>query len=264
MKLRVLADNNTFINMYYLGEPAVSYYIEDDGECILFDAGYSDAYIKNAESMGIDLRKVTKLVISHGHNDHTGGLPYILKMGNNMEVITHPKTFVKKEARGEDIGSPWDENMIREYAKITLSKEPVNITKNLIYLGEIPQTTNFEKRDIIGTTDNDNHPDDILEDSALCLKTDKGLFIITGCSHSGICNILEYAKKISGDKRIYGVIGGFHLFDKDERLKETLEYLKSEHIPNLYPCHCISLDAKVEMGKVMDIKEVGVGLEVDV
>lgn len=264
MKLRILVDNNTFINMYYLGEPAVSYYIEDDGECILFDVGYSDAYIKNASSMGIDLSKVSKLVISHGHNDHTGGLPHILKMNNNMEIITHPKTFISKEDEGEDIGSPWDEEVVREYAKITLSKEPVSITNNLVYLGEIPQTTSFEKRDIIGTTDNDHHPDDILEDSAICYKSDKGLFIITGCSHSGICNILEYAKKVCKDNRIYGVIGGFHLFDKNDRLRDTIEYLKKENIPHLYPCHCISLAAKIEMGKVMHINEVGVGMEVDI
>ncbi len=264
MKLRVLVDNNTFINMYYLGEPAVSYYIEDEGEKILFDAGYSDAYMKNAKSMGIDLSDVSKLVISHGHNDHTGGLPFILEKCRNLEIITHPKTFIEKMDEGEDIGSPYDEEMVRKYAKLSLSKKPVNITNNLIYLGEIPQTTSFETRDIIGVTDRDNHPDDILEDSAMCYKTDKGIFIITGCSHSGICNIIEYAKKVTGDNRVYGVIGGFHLFDKDERLASTIEYLKKENIPNLYPCHCISLDAKIEMGKVMEIREVGVGMEVDI
>lgn len=264
MKLRVLVDNNTYINMYYLGEPAVSYYIEDDDECILFDVGYSDAYVKNAESMGIDLNKVSKLVISHGHNDHTGGISYILNKCKNLEIITHPKTFINKEEDGENIGSPLSEEEISQYAKLTFSKEPRNITENIVYLGEIPQTTSFEKREIIGTTDSDHHQDNILEDSAICYKTEKGLFIITGCSHSGICNILEYAKKVCDDKRIYGVIGGFHLFDNDDRLKATIEYLKKENIPELYPCHCISLKAKMEMGKVMDIKEVGVGLEVDV
>ena len=79
MRLKVLEDNNTFIDMYYLGEPAVSYYIEDGDDKILFDVGYSDAYIKNAKRMNIDLNKVNKLVISHGHNDHTGGLKYFLK-----------------------------------------------------------------------------------------------------------------------------------------------------------------------------------------
>ena len=72
MKLTVLEDNNTYIDMYYLGEPAVSYYIEDGNDRILFDVGYSDAFMINAKKMGIDLDKVNKLVISHGHDDHTG------------------------------------------------------------------------------------------------------------------------------------------------------------------------------------------------
>ena len=73
MKLRVLVDNNTYIDRYYLGEPAVSYYIECDGIRLLFDAGYSDVFLKNAEALGIDLGLVTHLVFSHGHNDHTRG-----------------------------------------------------------------------------------------------------------------------------------------------------------------------------------------------
>ena len=77
MKLTVLVDNNTYIDQYYLGEPALSFYIEDGTEKILFDTGYSDAFIKNAEQMGIDLGALTYIVLSHGHNDHTRGLPFL-------------------------------------------------------------------------------------------------------------------------------------------------------------------------------------------
>ena len=87
--------------------------------------------------------------------------------------------------------------------------------------------------------------------------------MITGCSHSGICNIIEYAKKVCNDNRVIGVIGGFHLFDKDERLNSTIEYLKKNNIKLLYPCHCVSLQAKIEMGKEIEINEVGVGLELN-
>ncbi len=65
-----------------------------------------------------------------------------------------------------------------------------------------------------------------MDDSALVYKGNKGLFIITGCSHSGICNIIDYAKKVCQEKRVYGVIGDFHLFEKNERLEKTIQYLK--------------------------------------
>lgn len=73
MKLTVLVDNNTFVDEYLIGEPGVSYYIECDGKKILFDLGYSDVFLKNAQTLKIDLSDIDDLVISHGHNDHTWG-----------------------------------------------------------------------------------------------------------------------------------------------------------------------------------------------
>ena len=74
MKLTVLVDNATIIDRYFLAEPAVSYLLEDGDARILLDTGYSDVFLKNARAMGIDLSRVTDIVLSHGHNDHTGGL----------------------------------------------------------------------------------------------------------------------------------------------------------------------------------------------
>ncbi|MBQ1439018.1 MAG: MBL fold metallo-hydrolase [Solobacterium sp.] len=79
MKLTVLTDNNTIIDRYYLGEPALSFYLEDGDRRILFDTGYSDVFLRNAEALGIDLHAITDIVLSHGHNDHTGGLRYLLE-----------------------------------------------------------------------------------------------------------------------------------------------------------------------------------------
>ena len=74
MKLKVLVDNNTYIDQYYYGEPAVSYYIEDEDSKLLLDIGYSDLFIKNSKAFGIDLENVTTIAFSHGHVDHTRGL----------------------------------------------------------------------------------------------------------------------------------------------------------------------------------------------
>ncbi len=266
MKLTVLEDNNTYIDMYYLGEPAVSYYIEDGNDRILFDVGYSDAFMINAKKMGIDLDKVNKLVISHGHDDHTGGLKYFFNKKRNIELISHPESFnYKEDATGLFIGSSLTKEQLYEVSNLKLSKEPIQISDNIIYLGEIPITNDFEPRYAIGKSivDDKKVEDMIEEDSAIVYKSDQGLFVITGCSHSGICNIIEYAKKVCHEERIYGVIGGFHLFEVNDCLEKTIEYFKKNDIKLLYPCHCVSLKAKIEMGKQLDIREVGVGLEIN-
>ena len=117
---------------------------------------------------------------------------------------------------------------LEKVCNLTLSKEPINISQNIVFLGEIPQLVDFEKRNYIGKCKKDNIlvDDTVLDDSAIVYKSPKGLFIITGCSHSGICNIIEYAKKVCNDNRIYGVLGGFHLFDVDERLEKTINHFK--------------------------------------
>ena len=263
MKLKVLEDNNTFIDMYYLGEPAVSYYIEDGNDKILFDTGYSDAFMKNAEKMNIDLDKVNKLVISHGHDDHTGGLKYFFEKKRNVELISHPESFNYKE---DDIGlcisSPLNVDELSNVCNLNLTKEPIKISEHIIYLGEIP----VDNRYVIGKTiiNGEKIDDCIVEDSAIVYKSEKGLFIITGCSHSGICNIIEYAKNVCNETKVYGVIGGFHLFHNDENLQNTIKYFKDNNIELIYPCHCVSLEAKIEMAKQLKIKEVGVGLELDI
>lgn len=267
MKLKVLEDNNTFIDMYFLAEPGVSYYIEDGDEKILFDTGYSSVILENAKKMNINLNDINKLVISHGHDDHTGGLKYFFEENRNIELIAHPECFnYKEDSKGLYIGSPLSNEELSKVCKLNLSKEPIQVSKHITYLGEIPISNDFESRYSIGKciTASEKKDDTIIDDSAIVYKSDQGLFVITGCSHSGICNILEYAKKVCNDNRIYGVIGGFHLFDINDKLEKTIDYLKENDIKLLYPCHCVSLKAKIEMAKKLDINEVGVGLEINI
>ncbi len=263
MRLTVLMDNNTYIDMYYLGEPAVSYYLEDKGTRILFDTAYSDAYIRNAQAMGIDLSRIDSIVLSHGHNDHSGGLRFLNK--RDVKLISHPYAFNHKTNEGLDVSSPLPrEEVIKRY-DLVLSKDPMQISDNIFFLGEIPTYFDFEARYALGKTEIDKKmvDDYLYDDSAIVYRSDKGLFVITGCSHSGICNIMEHAKKVCGDERIYGVIGGYHLFEVDERLLKTIEYLKENKVELIYPCHCVSLKAKIEMSKTLNIREVGVGLKLD-
>lgn len=266
MKLRILEDNNTFIDEYYLGEPAVSYYIEDENTKILFDTGYSDAFIKNARKMKIKLDKIDKIVISHGHDDHTGGLKYLFNnvIHKEVELIAHKDCFNKKIFDNEYIGTSMTKEELKKVCNLNLSKSPIKITKNIVFLGEIPQYNSFEQRAVIGKCEVDGEMicDIVMDDSAIVYKGKDGLFIITGCSHSGICNIIEYAKKVCNEDRIFGIIGGFHLLNVDKRLNRTIDYLKENGIKLLYPCHCVSLNAKIEMAKKLEIKEVGVGMQI--
>lgn len=104
--------------------------------------------------------------------------------------------------------------------------------------------------------------DYIKDDTALVYKSYNGIFIITGCSHSGICNIVEYAKTVCEENRVLGILGGFHLFEDDKQLGKTIEYLRSCNVKHIYPCHCVSLLARAKLMEQLSVVETGVGLTV--
>jgi 7,8-dihydropterin-6-yl-methyl-4-(beta-D-ribofuranosyl)aminobenzene 5'-phosphate synthase len=264
LKLTVLVDNNTYIDQYHLGEPALSYYIEDEDTKLLLDVGYSDVFLRNAATLGIDLDAVTTIAISHGHDDHTGGLkPFFNKAHDGLTIVAHPEAFKAKFSETLDLGSPLLEDDLKERCHLVLSREPVQLSPNITFLGEIPQMNSFEKRKPFGMRNVDGIPvsDDVPDDTALVYKSEDGLRIITGCSHSGICNIIEYAKKVCRDDRVIGIIGGLHLVEMSEQVENTIAYFEENHIRDLYACHCTSFAVKAEIHKVLPIIEVGVGLE---
>ena len=251
MKLTVLIDNNTYIDEYYIGEPALSYYIEDENERLLFDTGYSDAFIRNAQAMNIDLSAISTLILSHGHNDHTVGINYLLNQHPDYNEL--------------HIGSPLAEKDVKKMMNLHLTKQPVKVSKNITFLGEIPMMNDFERRHAIGVIEEGERSEDyVMDDSAIVYQGKDGLFIITGCSHSGICNIIEYAKEVCNEQKIVGVIGGFHLFKLSERLTRTIDYFQKNGIEELYPCHCVSFKAKAEIHKSIPVHEVGVGLKIEI
>ncbi len=261
-KLTILCDNNTFIDQYLLAEPALSFLIEANGKKILFDFGYSDVYLKNAEALHIDLNEIDCAAVSHGHNDHTGGMQH-WKM-KRVPLICHPDCLGKTVYEKVEIGNPLNETQISEKFDLTMTKDPFWISEDVCFLAEIPTLYDFEKRVPIGRkTRNQMEEDDFVrEDSALALKTEQGLWLITGCSHAGICSMISYAQKVTGLHKIAGVIGGFHLLEQDEKLMKTIEVLKGFKIGRLIPSHCVNLKSKIEMAKYLEIEEAGCGLEI--
>ena len=261
MKLTILTDNTTRIDAYYLGEPGVSYYLEDGEARILFDTGYSDVYLRNARKMGIDVTDVTAIALSHGHNDHTRGLTYFPQTKKKLPLYAHPNAFEPKRYAGEEIGSPMTQQEAAQRFDLHLTAEPVQLSEHVTYLGQVPRTVPFENRSPIGErlVDGEWQPDFLLDDSALVYRCEEGLWIITGCSHVGICNITEYAKKLFGDDRICGIIGGFHLLKMTSRVGKTVEYLKAQQPKHLCPCHCTGFHARAAIHAAVPVEEVCVG-----
>ena len=128
--------------------------------------------------------------------------------------------------------------------------KPIRISEHLTFLGQIER-----RRQNVKPLGNDY----LYDDSALLYEGEDGIFIITACSHSGIINIVEYCKKLTGKDHIKGIIGGFHMQNDEELNREVCEYFKQEDIEIMYPCHCTDLKAKIELSKVCKIEEVGVG-----
>lgn len=274
MKLTVLVDNNTLIDRYFLAEPGVSYLIEDEDRKILFDVGYSDAFIINARKMSIDLLDVDDVVLSHGHLDHTWGLDPLIRLYlegiienlpfKRPRLIAHPLALSSRRiADLPEIGSLLSEEKLSGFFDVELSREPVKLTERLVFLGEIERRNSFEAQKPMGTIrDEEGERDDfIMDDSALAYRSDAGLVIITGCSHAGICNIVEHAKKICHEERIVDIIGGFHLLEPPpEQLEGTVRYMKSLRPGAVHACHCTDLNAKIALAEVVDLREVGAGL----
>jgi len=277
MKLTVLVDNNTLIDRYFYGEPGVSYLIEDEGKQILFDTGYSNAFITNAQKLGINLLKSNFVVLSHGHLDHTWGLDPLIKLYteaiteslplNIPTFIAHPGVFDTKTVDElNEIGSIISQKKLSRHFKLNLTDKPYWISDKLVFLGEINRSNDFENKHPVGKVHNNSSMKDdyLLDDTALAYKGEKGLTIITGCSHSGICNIIEHAKKVCNEDRIYDVIGGFHLMNpKKEILDKTVKYFSEINCSNLRACHCTDLSSKIALSKVANLQEVGVGLSLE-
>lgn len=105
--------------------------------------------------------------------------------------------------------------------------------------------------------------DKLLDDTALAFRTEKGLVIITGCSHSGICNIVEQAKSVCGEERILDITGGLHLLAPDRSsLQKMVSYLRNLQLASLHACHCTSLSSKIALSDGSPLQEVGVRMTI--
>jgi 7,8-dihydropterin-6-yl-methyl-4-(beta-D-ribofuranosyl)aminobenzene 5'-phosphate synthase len=222
MNLFVLTENNA--GPVTAAEHGLSYMIETDGKTILFDTGQSDLFLKNAGYMKLNPQNTDMIVLSHGHFDHGNGLEYL----DGGTLICHPGCFVKRYRKSDNtyIGLKNTREELEAKFNLIASREPFRISESIVFAGEIPRITSFESQTTQFVLE-DGTPDFVPDDSALIVTLPQGLFIITGCGHAGIVN-----------KKIYGIMGGFHLKEDDRQTIETINFLKDKKVTHILPSHC--------------------------
>jgi len=256
MRLRITTlSENTAGRDNILAEWGLSILIETDGARVLLDTGQSISAVNNTDKLGVDLSRIDKIVLSHGHYDHTGGLrPLLVRMKREVEVIGHPGIWATKYRRRQGqadryIGIPYQREELESLgARFNLSAKPVKLTDNIMTIGEIPMVTGFEDAgtNLFVKENNGWRPDEFPDDQALIIRAESGLVVILGCAHRGIINTLYHARKLTGVERVYAVIGGSHLIGTtEERVWATVAALKDLNVQKLGLCHCTGMPATV-------------------
>lgn len=249
IRITILSEN-TAIMGDFLAEWGLSILVETEKVNILLDTGKSISASYNTDALDIDLSRIDKIVLSHGHHDHTGGLRQILsRIGKEVEVIAHPDIWAIKYRRSEGkdrhIGIPFQRQELESLgARFNLTTKPVNVADNVMTTGEIPMVTEYEEIDsaLFVKEDTGWRPDKFLDDLALIINTEPGLTVILGCAHRGIINTLYHAQQLTNVKRIHTVLGGAHLFGaSEERIRSTIAALKELDVQRLGLCHCTGL-----------------------
>lgn len=250
-RLTILCENSVGAPFGVIGEHGFACHLETDRGDYLFDTGQGFGILHNAMALGRDLRKIDAVMISHGHYDHTGGLPAVLKLRGKVPVYGHPDMFVERfirfEGKQRDIGIPFRRSWLESFgADFRLGTEMTEIGPGVYLTGEIPRKTPYEKGDanMVARAEDGRliDPDPILDDLSMIIDADKGLILVLGCAHAGMVNIIEYVMAQTGRDRIHAVIGGTHLgFSGDVQFEETLKAVDRYRIERVGVSHCTGL-----------------------
>lgn len=242
--ITILADN--LAGPGFRSEHGFAAWIEVAGRRLLFDTGQGLALMENAGKLGVDLGATDTLVLSHGHYDHTGGVPFVIARAPTVEVFAHPGSMDPRYSIRDGIAKPVGMAMP---ARRCLEVHPVGvrwttrseqIAVGLGVTGPVPRLTDYEDTGGPFFVDADGRgPDPILDDQALWARTERGLVVVVGCSHAGVVNTVRYALKLSGEGALHAVLGGFHLNEASEqRLSRTMDALRELAPDHIVPCHC--------------------------
>ncbi|MBF0207563.1 MAG: MBL fold metallo-hydrolase [Oligoflexia bacterium] len=245
MKLTVLLENLVYQSKLQ-SEHGVSFWIQDDdGVELLFDSGQTDLFAQNASILQTDLSKIDYFVLSHGHYDHSGGLPEFLKLNKKAKLYIGKDAFLPKYHGDEYIGVPKLENIAHRVLSIT---EPINLSKQITLFPHIDiknySDTHFGK--LMVCKNNQIEQDSFEEEQFLAIVKGTRLTIVSGCSHRGISNMLATALSHFSGSSIgdISIVGGLHLIDSsEEQIDRFIECLKKFPISKISTCHCTGVEA---------------------
>ncbi len=230
---------------------------------LLMDAGYSQLGVPhNLDLLGLDLSGVEAVVLSHGHMDHFGALPEVLRrVGRPVPLVVHPAAFAGPRYLvppvGERMRFPGLQRRELEAAgaQIVEARRPFLAPSRLwAATGQVERTTPFEKGLPIAFREEGGEliPDPLEDDQGVVIHLkDKGLVVISGCAHAGIVNTVRHAQRLTGVERVYAVLGGFHLGGMlfEGIIEPTVEALRELSPRVVVPMHCTGRKATEAMAR---------------
>lgn len=268
-KITVVVDNVPFHEIK--GEWGLSIWIEHNGKNILLDAGASNLFEENLIKLGKDIRNVDYAVLSHAHFDHANGLPRFLELNEKAKLFVQKDTacdcYYKKFFIKKYLGIPksildtYGNRVEKVFGDYKLMEGAYLISHKTEGLASIGKRENMYRK-----TNHGYKPDDFSHEQSLVLDTKKGLVILNSCSHGGAANIIREVAETFPDKHVYGLIGGFHLFNKSEaEIKMVSRLIKDTGIDFVCTGHCTKQRAydimKAELGDRLCMLRVGLELE---
>lgn len=250
IEITILVDNRAAPGL--MAEHGLSLWIETGEQRILFDTGQGAALVPNAWALGVDLAEADILVLSHGHYDHVGGIPQVLRRARKLEIYCHPGVvlprYAIRDGAARAIHMPKDSSSALDrfpLERLHWIQNPVSLPGDVGLTGPVPRESGFEDTGGAFFLDREGRQADPIEDDlALWIRTDEGLVVCVGCCHAGLLNTLNRVQKLNDGMRIRAVIGGLHLLNAGrERLDRTVAALLALDPDLVIPCHCTGEDA---------------------